>query len=84
MAGDAEKRFAAAVADAVVKSARHPGGLAKSGKPRGLRKAARKAGREIAGESLTPLLVRLASISERIEYLEERRAQDAARFGGRA
>lgn len=80
VAGDVEDKLADAFADAIVKAVR-PGGLAKSDAS-ALRKSARQAAREVIGEKVTPALVKLASLTERVEWLEERRARDAARWGG--
>lgn len=81
MAGDLENALADAVAGAVVRVARVPGGLRKSGTA-ALRKQARGTAREVAGELVTPVRVRLASLAERIEWLEEQQREHAAGYGG--
>lgn len=86
MAGDLEDEFADALTAAVVRATRVPAGLAKADAA-ALRKATWRAvwplAREASAEVVTPLMVRLSSLRERIEWLE-RQAQDAAGFGGGA
>jgi len=81
MAGDLEDRLADALAEAVVRSVRARGGLAKSGAS-ALRKQARGLAREVMGETVTPLLMRQASLAERVEFLEQQQAAQAAQYGG--
>ena len=82
MAGDLEDRLADALAEAVVRSARSRGALAKSGSG-DLRKAARKAAREVMTELVTPQMVKLANFADRVEFLEQQQAAWAANGGGR-
>lgn len=82
VAGDIEAALADAVADAWM-TARRPDGLAKAER-RAERETVRKAAREVMAERVTPVLMRIASLTERVEWLEQRQAQDAAGFGGGA
>jgi len=70
VAGDIEDGLADAIANEVVRCLRVPGGLRKADAA-ALRKSAREAARGVVAEMVTPLLVKLASIAERIEWLEE-------------
>ena len=81
MAGDVEDRLADALAGVVVLAVRARGGLAKSGAS-ALRKQARGLAREVMGETVTPVLVRLASLAERLEWLEQQQAERSAGYGG--
>jgi hypothetical protein len=80
VAGDLEDRLADAIADAWM-TMRRPAGLAKAERnaERGM---VRKAAREVVGELVTPHFVRLASIAERIEWLEQQQAERSAGYGG--
>lgn len=82
MAGDLEARLSDAVAEAVVRSVRAQGGLRKADAS-ALRKQARGAAREVIGETVTPVLVRLASLGERVEWLEEQQRAAVCGGGGR-
>jgi len=81
MAGDLEDRLAAGFAEAVVRAVQAQGGLRKADAS-ALRKQARGAAREVMGETVTPVLVRLASLAERIEWLEAQQRERAAAHGG--
>ena len=83
MAGDLEERLSDALADAVARAVRAQGGLRKADAP-ALRKQARGAAREVMGETVTPVLVRLASLAERLEWLEQQQAERSAGYGGGA
>ena len=85
MAGDIEDEFADALTAAVVKATRMPAGLAKSDAA-ALRKATWRAvwpvARAAATETVSPLMAKLANLTERAEFLEEQQRQRAAGNGG--
>lgn len=73
--------MADAVAEAQVRFARSQGALSKSGAAE-FRKTAWQAARKLIGELVTPHLVELASLAERVEFLEQQQAERMAQYGG--